>query len=495
MKTNSFFKKFQADLYLTDLNDLSPKLLIDRGIKGVIFDLDDTLIAEHTGKLSEKIVKILEECKDAGLKTGIVTNNFSSKYCQKVRSLLEKHNLFIPMIENAFKPQILCFEQMLDFFGLPANEVAMVGDGIVTDTFGANKAGLLSIRVKWFSNNSFKKGFLLVIRELIVCAYDIFRRIVFGHKSMQYHMLKNTIENSYLFIVNPKSSQTNLEEIKELIKNHFESLSVKVNYKIHECHENFGNLNSIYAADIKNGIYSCIVAVGGDGTVREVISLIENNWSVNLGIIPTGTGNLLAKSLGIPSQPAEALKTLTQGKPKKIDITKVNNHYITLVVGAGIDANIMKNTTSEKKKSLGIFAYCVEGFKQITKLKHSLFILEIDGKKHWKKAIGIIAINRNSYIQAFIPQLKTPEEENNGLLDICILKAETNSDYFAILRELFSGDYKAENSTIEHYQAKTLKIESIPFVNVQADGDYIGKTPLNIQILPNQLTVYVPEII
>ena len=79
MKTNSFFKKFQADLYLTDLNDLSPKLLIDRGIKGVIFDLDDTLIAEHTGKLSEKIVKILEECKDAGLKTGIVTNNFSSK--------------------------------------------------------------------------------------------------------------------------------------------------------------------------------------------------------------------------------------------------------------------------------------------------------------------------------------------------------------------------------------------------------------------------------
>ena len=74
-------------------------------------------------------------------------------------------------------------------------------------------------------------------------------------------------------------------------------------------------------------------------------------------------------------------------------------------------------------------------------------------------------------------------------MDICILKAETNSDYFAILRELFLGDYKAENSTIEHYQAKTLKIESIPFVNVQADGDYIGKTPLNIQILPNQLTV------
>lgn len=164
------------------------------------------------------------------------------------------------------------------------------------------------------------------------------------------------------------------------------------------------------------------------------------------------------------------------------------------MVGAGLDANIMKNTTSEKKKSLGILAYCVEAFKQVTKLKHSLFMLEIDGKQYWKKAIGVIAINRNSYIQAFIPQLKMPEE-NNGLLDICILKAETSSDYLAILTELFSGAYKNENSKIEHYQATTLKIKSIPLLNVQADGDYIGKTPMNIKILPNRLTVVVPEVI
>ena len=491
MNLNNFFKGFQAELYVTDIDDLPPSLLIERGIKGVIFDLDDTLIEEHTGKLSEKIVSTLEAYKEAGLQTGIITNNFSSKYCEKVRDLLAKHNLFIPMIENAFKPQTLCFEQMLDFFALSAEQVAMIGDGIVTDTFGAKKAGLLSIRVKWFSRNTLKKGFLLILRELIVCFYDVLRRMLFGHNSTQYHMLKNTINNSYLFLVNPNSSQTKLEEIKELIQNHFQSMPISATYQIHECHD-FENLSSIYAKDIRNGTYGCIVAVGGDGTVREAITLIQNNWSVILGIIPTGTGNLLAKSLNIPSDSSDALKSLTQGKLKRIDITKVNDRYITLAVGTGIDANIMKNTTSEKKKFLGVFAYCVEGLKQIIKLKHSLFVLEIDGKKYWKKAIGIIAINRNSYIQAFIPQIKMPEE-NNGLLDICILKAETTGDYFAILAELFSGAYKEENSRIEHYQAKTLKITSIPLLNVQADGDYIGKTPVNIKVLPNQLTVYVPE--
>lgn len=491
MNISSFFQRFQADLQITDIDDLAPKMLIERGIKGVIFDLDDTLIAEHTGKLSEQIVKTLEEYKEAGLKTGIITNNFSSKYCEKVRDLLAKHNLLIPMIENAFKPQTLCFEQMLDFFALPANQVAMVGDGIVTDTYGAKKAGLLSIRVKWFSRNTFKKGALLVLRELVVCSYDIFRRMLFGHKSTQYHMLKNTVENSYLFIVNPKSSQTKSEEIKDLIQDQFKDLASTATYKIHECHD-VENLNSIYSADIRNGIYSYVVAVGGDGTVREAISLIQNNWSVVLGIIPTGTGNLLAKSLGIPTEASEALKVLTQGKQRKIDITKVSNRYIALAVGAGIDANIMRNTTSEKKKLLGILAYCVEAFKQVIKLKHFFFILEIDGKKYWKKAAGIIAINRNSYIQAFIPQLKIPEE-NNGLLDVCILKAETSGDYFAILTELFSGAYKEQNSKIEHYQAKTLKITSIPLVSVQADGDYIGKTPVSMKILPNQLTVCVPE--
>jgi diacylglycerol kinase (ATP) len=490
VSNSSFFKKFQADINLNDIAELPPSLLLERGIKGVIFDLDDTLIAEHTGKLSEKIVNALEAYKAAGLKTGIITNNFSSRYCEKVRNLLAQDNLFIPMIENAYKPQTLCFEQMIDFFDLPANQVAMVGDGIVTDTYGAKKAGLLSIRVNWFSRNTLKKGFLLVLRELIVCAYDVVRRLLFGHKSTQYHMFKNTTANSYLFLVNPKSSQTNLQAIKELIGKHFESASSGANYKIHECHE-FENLSSIFANDIKNGVYSCVVAVGGDGTVREAISLIQNNWSVVLGIIPTGTGNLLAKSLSIPNEPSEALKIFIEGKQKRIDITKVNNCYITLVVGAGLDANIMKNTTSDKKKLLGILAYCVEALRQVVRSKRAWFVLEIDGKKYWKKAVGIIAINRNSYIQAFIPQLKMPEE-NNGLLDVCILKAETSGDYFAILAELFLGAYKEKNSKIEHFQAKTLKVRSVPLLNVQADGDYIGKTPLNIKILPNQLAVYVP---
>lgn len=485
-----FLKNLNPNIVLNDITQLTPQLMREQNLEGVIFDLDDTLMPERSGKFSEEIVECLKTLKENGFKTGIITNNFSSKYCETVRNLLEGEDLFIPMIENAYKPDVLCFQQMVDFFELPAFKVAMIGDGIFTDTLGAHKMGMFAIRVRWFSKSNFKRGFWLSLRELIVCSSDLIRRFWFGHKTKQYNMVKNTSEKNYLFLINPKSGQENMQQITELIENTFANLPNKTNYKIHECKE-FGKLNELFSEDIKK--HNVIVAVGGDGTVREAISLIKNNWAdISLGVIPTGTGNLFAKSLNIPSQPLQALETILLGKTKKVSLAKANNHYLALCAGAGIDANVMKLTTSEKKKALGIWAYCVEAAKQVLSPKETRLLLNIDGKRVWTRGIGVLAINRNSYIQAFLPQLNLENEKERRSLDICVLKPQQNFDYITALVQLFSNQYKGSLEPIQYFEGRNLKIFSWPALNVQVDGDYIGKTPLKVEFLYRRLTVLIP---
>ncbi len=486
----AFLKQFEPDLKLNNFEDLSPSLLKKHGLKGIIFDLDDTLMPEHSGSFSQKVVAILKLLIDTGFKTGIITNNFSSKYCERVRQLLAKDGIVLPMIENAYKPQSLCFKQMLDFFELQPHEAAMVGDGILTDTYGAKKAGLVAIRVSWFSKSTFKRGSLFILREIAVCAYDLFRRNTFQSKSRQYEMIKATKENSYLFLINPKSGQWDEERIDNLIKTAFGTTEAKENYTIHHC-DKFEKLNELFGEDIRKGVYSAVVAIGGDGTVREAIALIEKNWNTSLGIIPTGTGNLLAKSLDIPTDIEQSLRVIMKGNSRKINITKVNGNFIGIVAGAGLDANIMKNTTSNLKKKLGVLAYCFQAVKQLVRSREALFFLNIDGKNYWASGFDVMVINRNSFIQAFIPQIKV-EGVDDEWLDICIMKVKTGLDYISILAELFTGDYKKADSTITHLRGKSVRILSWPRLNVQADGDFIGKTPMNIEFYPKRLSVFIP---
>ncbi len=488
---NKFLQNLKPNITLENITQLAPQMMKDRKLEGAIFDLDDTLMPERSGKFSEQIVQCLKRLQENGFKTGIITNNFSSKYCEKVLNLLAEEDLIIPMIENAYKPDILCFQQMLDFFELTADKVAMVGDGIFTDTFGAHKMGMLAIRVRWFSKSFFKRGLLLALREIIVCSSDLVRRLWFGHKTKQYNMLKSSSNGSYLFLVNPKSGQDNAKEITELIEQTFANLPNKANYKVHECHQ-FDNLNELFAEDIRTGKYTAIVAVGGDGTVREAIGLIKNNWSVVLGVIPSGTGNLFAKSLNISAQPKQALETILLGETQKVNISKASNHYLTLCAGVGIDANIMKLTTSEKKKALGIWAYCLEAAKQVIAPKQARLLLSIDGKNIWTTGIGALIINRNSYIQAFLPQINLEESLQRKSLDICVLKPQQDLDYITALAQVFSNQYKGSLEPIQHFEGRNLKILSWPPLNVQVDGDYIGKTPITIEFLHKRLLVFVP---
>src|SRR5512143_4013328 len=134
---------------------------------------------------------------------------------------------------------------------------------------------------------------------------------------------------------------------------------------------------------------SLLVSAGGDGTLMSVANALVGR-SIPLGILPLGTGNLLAKVLGIPSKLDEAVKLLSGDHTMiEIDTLKVGDRHFLSNVSVGISPIIMSDTSTEQKKRLGMLAYFWTGVKRsrLFNLRH--YILTVDGKTRRVRASEI----------------------------------------------------------------------------------------------------------
>ena len=122
---------------------------------------------------------------------------------------------------------------------------------------------------------------------------------------------------------------------------------------------------------------SRIIAGGGDGTISDVIDHLVDS-SISLGIIPLGTTNNFARSLGLPLAPEDAVRTIARTDAKAVDLGKVHHDYFANVVGVGISAVVAQNVTDSSKKLLGRAAYAYTGLKEL--LRHKPFTVTIQDK-------------------------------------------------------------------------------------------------------------------
>jgi uncharacterized protein len=143
-----------ADATLTSISALTPNRLRQIGdIKGVIFDLDDTLIPLFKGQLSDETINSLQRLKAAGYQMGIVTNNIQQDYCKRVRQQLAEAGVAMPFIEDARKPSPFGFETMRRHFNIRPSQTVVVGDGLISDVVCAKRMGYKAIRARWHTKN------------------------------------------------------------------------------------------------------------------------------------------------------------------------------------------------------------------------------------------------------------------------------------------------------------------------------------------------------
>ncbi len=294
------------------------------------------------------------------------------------------------------------------------------------------------------------------------------------------------------FIINPKAKRKITQGILDKRLNGI-SYSVAVTSRA-------GEATEIAAKAVREG-FTKVVAVGGDGTINEVINGIMGS-GVPLGIIPTGGANDLAGYLKIPKSIDKALDIIMNGSTEKIDLIKVNNRCFVTVGGLGIGTEVALKVNKLKANRLGKLMYALLGSNiyRAYALYQILFKPEIQRKAYIKgeefendiALWGLFAGNQPVVGKNFM--LHPGASNNDGLLDICLVKGMNGKlRQLTTLFTMMKGDHMTM-SHIKTFKTRDIIIQCEKSSHFFGDGELISDSPpYHIRIIPEALAVMVPR--
>ena len=239
-----------------------------------------------------------------------------------------------------------------------------------------------------------------------------------------------------------------------------------------------------------------IIASGGDGTVSAVAgALIGSN--IPLGIIPRGTANAFSMALGITQQISQlrrACEIILAGKTRVVDAARCNNLPLILLAGIGYEAETIEKADREAKNRWGSLAYIMAGWQQLDEQKLFEAEVEIEGEIKTFQA-GAITVANAAPPTSVLAQGIGEVIADDGLLDITIATVDNKLQAVTTLFSMLGAaliNTSAELDNIVHVRARKVKISAVPAQKVVLDGEIIGNTPLEIECIPQSLTVFAP---
>ena len=289
-----------------------------------------------------------------------------------------------------------------------------------------------------------------------------------------------------LVIINPTAGDEERQVLSDALTRHF--ASARIEYEVYETRKE-DRLAEIVRQRLRDG-FDLVVAAGGDGTVSAVSDGLVGS-SIPLGIIPTGTGNLIAHELNIPDE-VEAAVALLAGAPRtrKIDVMRIGKRAYVLNASVGISASMIGGTTRKSKSRFGRIAYVGTALLKVLSSRPRYLVVEVDGKAHPCRAVEVAIMNCGLLGKMLYP--KGPDIQiDDGYLGVWILSMKTIWDYVRYVTGVVAG--WPMNREAHFLRAETVSIRSRVPLQVQADGDMIGTTPIDVAVLPGVLLVLSPE--
>lgn len=234
------------------------------------------------------------------------------------------------------------------------------------------------------------------------------------------------------------------------------------------------------------GKYNLIVAVGGDGTVNEIASALVGSDTV-LGIVPCGSGNGLARFLGIDMDIEQSIKALNTGRVAAIDSAQANGKAFFNMAGMGFDAHISEVFAHGKKR--GFITYIKSSLQEILKYKPQTYNLQIDGHTYVRKAFMLSFANSSQYGNN--AHIAPHASVQDGLLDICVIKPFPLYRFPELGIRMFT---KTTNRSrfVEIIKGKHIVIKRDGPGPMHLDGEpEIAGNEVEIKVLPGSLKVIV----
>ena len=242
-------------------------------------------------------------------------------------------------------------------------------------------------------------------------------------------------------------------------------------------------------------MYDAVLVAGGDGTVNEVVNgLLSSGSALPLGLIPLGTQNVLAHELGLPSAASltDTAAMLRRGKMRAIDIGRAGDRYFALMAGFGFDAQVVREVLRPVKDLLGPAAYAFATLGALARCHSSSLTLTLDDEEIRSEAYLVVIANAASYAYGQI-KLAPFAALDDGWLDVCVFeKAPSRRFGFAGQLMAVLARRHLRDPRVRYYRARRIKIDSDPPIQGQLDGETHGSSPLEITLLPQALSLFVP---
>jgi len=250
--------------------------------------------------------------------------------------------------------------------------------------------------------------------------------------------------------------------------------------------ERAGHAAQLAEEALRDG-FQMVVALGGDGTVNEVANVMAGS-DVPLGILPAGSGNGLARCLGISMNFSKALRTLVAGKTRLIDTVSVNGRLYTSIAGVGFDAHVAQIFSTSVLR--GMFSYLRIVLREFRRYEPKQYRLSVDGKPLEAKALMIVFANGNQF--GYNTLIAPKSKIDDGLIDVCVFRKMPVSQMLNVGLAMITGKV-FQTGYAEYVRAKEIVIHNDQAIMMNIDGEPLSFPPsVQIAVRPLSLRVVVP---
>lgn len=286
-----------------------------------------------------------------------------------------------------------------------------------------------------------------------------------------------------LAVINPISGTTKKEYIPEIIERTIDKTKYRVSVRFTQYASHATELTS---QAIKEGFYG-VIAVGGDGTINEVAAALRDS-NTALGIVPCGSGNGLARHLGIPMNVEKALAIINEDKIMPLDYCTANDRPFFCTCGVGFDALVSQKFAEAKKR--GPLSYIKKTLVEYLKYRSQVYCIETADKVITEKAFVIACGNASQYgNNAFIaPQASMCD----GLIDVTVIHPFTPLDT-AIMSVLLFTKHIDQDTNIHSFRTPELTIHRPKADIMHIDGEPIMmQADINIKCHKSGIKIFLP---
>lgn len=320
------------------------------------------------------------------------------------------------------------------------------------------------------------------------CKFNVFLSFsqIFRNFTLHFQTssLKDMDKRQALLIINPISGTRSKRGLEGQVSSYLGKAGISVDSILTRASGDATRFASRASAEG----YGMVISAGGDGTVNEIAGALSHTPTA-LGILPFGSGNGFARSLGIPADLDAALKIIADGHIQKCDRGIVNGRPFYCTFGVGFDAAVSEKFASMKRR--GKITYVRSVLREFLNYQSQPYALSIGGKVITEKAFLIAVCNAPQYgNNAYIaPQAKL----SDGLLDITVVHSGSPFSTVTVGVDLMTG-YLDRNTLIDTFRVSTATITRLQSAPVHVDGDpMVMGTNLGIMCDPASISVLAPE--